>query len=121
MTLKESNSLSLPPSLPLSLSLSLSLFLYILAETSEIISKRRAKVAYNYTAENEDELSLAVGDIVEIVRDEEEGFWYGRVNGKDGLIPYNFEELIEEEEPPPYSSKTVLICTLYFKPTINSM
>ena len=80
-------------------------FSFFIAESSDKTRKRRAKVAFSYTAENEDELSLALGDVVEILGDDEEGWWRGRVNGKEGVFPCNFVEPIpEEEEPPPYTN-----------------
>lgn len=70
--------------------------------------KRRAKVAFSYTADNSDELTLPLGSIVEILGEEEEGWWRGKLNGKEGVFPSNFVELVEEEEssPPPYSNVT---------------
>ena len=36
----------------------------------------RAKVLLNYVAENPDELSITVGEVVEVVsKDKEEGWW----------------------------------------------
>lgn len=44
-----------------------------------------------------------------ILGDDEEGWWRGKVNGKEGVFPCNFVEPIEEEEeePPPYSNMSV--------------
>ena len=68
--------------------------------SSEKARKRRAKVAFSYTAENEDELSLALGDIVEILEDDEDGWWRGRIHEKEGMFPCNFvEPLVDKEEP----------------------
>ncbi|XP_019853346.1 PREDICTED: SH3 domain-containing kinase-binding protein 1-like isoform X2 [Amphimedon queenslandica] len=62
------------------------------------ICKRRAKVAYSYTAENPDELSLPLGSTVEVLGEEEEGWWRGKLDGKEGVFPSNFVQLIEEAE-----------------------
>lgn len=53
---------------------------------------------YSYTAENEDELSLKENEIVIILEKELEdvGWWKGEVNGKVGVFPDNFVELIDE-------------------------
>ena len=84
---------------------SFSFIFLALADTSDTARIRRAKVAFSYTAENDDELSLNLGEIIEIVGDEEEGWWRGKLNGKEGVFPCNFVEPIEEEEePPPYSN-----------------
>lgn len=58
---------------------------------------RRAKVTYSYTADNDDELSLELGQIVEILDEEEEGWWKGRLHGVEGVFPSNFVEPIVEQ------------------------
>ena len=73
--------------------------------------KRRAKVVFNYTAENPDELSLPLGSTVEILGEEEEGWWRGKLDEKEGVFPSNFVQLIKETEerytsPPPYFNIT---------------
>jgi SH3 domain-containing kinase-binding protein 1 len=71
-------------------------------EVTEASRSRRAKVAFSYLAENTDELTLPVGEIVEVIDEEEEGWWRGKLNGKEGVFPSNFVEVIKEEpEPPP--------------------
>ena len=54
---------------------------------------------YSYTAENDDELSLMEGETVIVLEKElEDSGWYkGEVNGKVGVFPDNFVELIKEE------------------------
>ena len=52
-----------------------------------------AKVTFDYEAENDDELSLKEGEIVEVLSQEEEGWWKGSLNGKVGVFPANFVEL----------------------------
>lgn len=59
--------------------------------------KKRAKVVYSYSPENDDELQLEVGDSVEVLKQEEEGWWEGVVNGKVGMFPSNFVEVFEDE------------------------
>lgn len=51
---------------------------------------RRCKVVYSYTQANEDELSLAVGNIIEILGEVEEGWWRGKLGDKIGVFPSNF-------------------------------
>eukprot|EP00118_Oscarella_pearsei_P004244 m.17808 g.17808 ORF g.17808 m.17808 type:complete len:662 (+) comp27557_c0_seq1:42-2027(+) len=61
--------------------------------------KDRHKVLYEYEAQAEDELSLKVGSIVEILRkDVSDGWWEGRLNGKVGVFPYNFLDSNAEPE-----------------------
>ncbi|KAF3702566.1 CD2-associated protein Adapter protein CMS Cas ligand with multiple SH3 domains [Channa argus] len=52
--------------------------------------KRQCKVLFEYQPQNEDELELKLGDIIEITEEVEEGWWSGSVNGKVGLFPSNF-------------------------------
>lgn len=60
---------------------------------------RRCKVIYSYQENKPDELTLAVGDIVEIFEEVEEGWWKGKLNGKTGVFPSNFVEIIESASP----------------------
>jgi len=56
----------------------------------------RAHVVYSYMAENDDELSLTVGDSVVVLDKnlEDSGWWKGEINGKIGVFPDNFVELV---------------------------
>uniref|UniRef100_A0A3P8PCR1 Osteoclast-stimulating factor 1 n=1 Tax=Astatotilapia calliptera TaxID=8154 RepID=A0A3P8PCR1_ASTCA len=58
--------------------------------------KRQCKVLFEYQPQNEDELELKVGNIVEITEEVEEGWWSGTLNGKSGIFPSNF---VKELEP----------------------
>ena len=57
---------------------------------------RRAKVTFSYAADNIDELSLEPGQVVEVLAEEEEGWWRGKLGGKEGVFPSNFVEILEE-------------------------
>ena len=61
---------------------------------------RRAKVSFSYAADNIDELSLEPGQVVEVLAEEEEGWWRGKLDGKEGVFPSNFVEIIEEAAEP---------------------
>ncbi|XP_076078700.1 SH3 domain-containing kinase-binding protein 1-like isoform X9 [Mytilus galloprovincialis] len=60
---------------------------------------KRAKVLYSYEPDNEDELKLDIDDVVEVFKQEEEGWWEGSLHGKVGVFPSNFVQVIEEIEP----------------------
>nr|XP_020644799.1 SH3 domain-containing kinase-binding protein 1 isoform X2 [Pogona vitticeps] len=61
--------------------------------------RRRCQVAFSYMPQNEDELELKVGDIIEVVGEVEEGWWEGVLNGKTGMFPSNFiKELSDPDE-----------------------
>ncbi|XP_055853062.1 SH3 domain-containing kinase-binding protein 1 [Episyrphus balteatus] len=53
-------------------------------------ARQRCKAIYSYTRVNEDELCLAVGDIIDFLTEVEEGWWRGKLNNKVGLFPSNF-------------------------------
>ncbi|XP_054829588.1 SH3 domain-containing kinase-binding protein 1 isoform X2 [Eublepharis macularius] len=58
--------------------------------------RRRCQVAFSYMPQNEDELELKVGDIIEVVGEVEEGWWEGILNGKTGMFPSNFIKELSE-------------------------
>lgn len=60
-----------------------------------------AKVTFDYEPENPDELKLTVGDILIVINKEEEGWWEGDLNGKTGMFPSNFVELLPSAEEVP--------------------
>ncbi|XP_038607189.1 CD2-associated protein isoform X2 [Tachyglossus aculeatus] len=64
---------------------------------------RQCKVLFQYLPQNEDELELKVGDIIDINEEVEEGWWNGTLNSKTGLFPSNFVkelEVIDDGETP---------------------
>jgi len=56
-------------------------------------------IRYSYTSQDEDELSLVEGEIVTILDKELEGsgWWKGELNGKVGVFPGNYVEIIKEQ------------------------
>ncbi|OXB53723.1 hypothetical protein ASZ78_012234 [Callipepla squamata] len=57
--------------------------------------KRQCKVLFEYLPQNEDELELKPGDVIDISEEVEEGWWSGTLNGKSGLFPSNFVKELE--------------------------
>lgn len=57
--------------------------------------KRQCKVLFDYIPQNEDELELKVGDVLEITEEVEEGWWSGTYSGRSGLFPSNFVKEVE--------------------------
>lgn len=51
------------------------------------VAGQRARVLYDYQAEEDNELNLAEGAIVEGVEQVDEGWWTGSLNGESGLFP----------------------------------
>uniref|UniRef100_A0A8D2ZG56 Osteoclast-stimulating factor 1 n=1 Tax=Scophthalmus maximus TaxID=52904 RepID=A0A8D2ZG56_SCOMX len=52
--------------------------------------RRQCKALFDYQPQNEDELELKSGDIIDVTEEVEEGWWNGNLNGKSGLFPSNF-------------------------------
>lgn len=59
------------------------------------LKKRQCKVLFEYIPQNEDEMELKVGDVIDINEEVEEGWWSGTLNGKSGLFPSNFVKELE--------------------------
>uniref|UniRef100_UPI0037E82CB5 CD2-associated protein isoform X2 n=1 Tax=Semicossyphus pulcher TaxID=241346 RepID=UPI0037E82CB5 len=57
--------------------------------------KRQCKALFDYQPQNEDELELKVGEIIDIIEEVEEGWWNGNLNGKSGLFPSNFVKEVD--------------------------
>ncbi|KAL2306945.1 hypothetical protein Nmel_004894, partial [Mimus melanotis] len=57
--------------------------------------KRQCKVLFEYIPQNEDELELKLGDVIDIIDEVEEGWWSGILNGKAGMFPSNFVKELE--------------------------
>ena len=49
---------------------------------------------FKYEAEQQDELSINVGDIIKNVVISDGGWWEGELNGKKGMFPDNFVKVI---------------------------
>ncbi|XP_063078791.1 CD2-associated protein isoform X2 [Engraulis encrasicolus] len=60
--------------------------------------KRLCKALFEYVPQNEDELELKMGDVIEITEEVEEGWWSGVLHGKFGLFPSNFVKEMEEKD-----------------------
>ncbi|KAK5649179.1 hypothetical protein RI129_000208 [Pyrocoelia pectoralis] len=58
---------------------------------------RQCRVVFSYKQENQDELNLSIGDVITILGEEEEGWWRGVLNGKEGVFPSNFVEEIKSK------------------------
>lgn len=61
--------------------------------------QRWCKVNFNYNPEQADELKLQIGEIVEVIKEIEDGWWLGKKNGQLGAFPSNFVELLDSGPP----------------------
>lgn len=60
--------------------------------TPELCSIGKCKALYNFTPEQDDELTLKEGDLLDIYRKEENGWWFGKLSGKTGHFPSTYVE-----------------------------
>ncbi|XP_056097049.1 rho guanine nucleotide exchange factor 7a isoform X1 [Rhinichthys klamathensis goyatoka] len=58
------------------------------------------KARFNFQQTNEDELSFSKGDIINVTRTEEGGWWEGSFNGKTGWFPSNYVREIKGSDKP---------------------
>ena len=60
------------------------------------VAGKKAKVTFEYDSQDQDELTLKVGDIIDIIGEEETGWWRGQLDNKTGVFPSNFVEIITD-------------------------
>lgn len=75
--------------------LSLFLTLYV----SRPLFPVEAVVEFDYEAQQDDELSLTVGDIIVNIRQDDGGWWEGELGGRRGLFPDNFVRVSYHNRP----------------------
>lgn len=59
-----------------------------------------AVVEFDYEAQQDDELSLTVGDIIVNIRRDDGGWWEGELGGRRGFFPDNFVRVSNGTHPP---------------------
>lgn len=52
----------------------------------------QVKALYDYTAQNEREISFAAGDVINIIQADDNDWWYAELHGVNGYIPATFVE-----------------------------
>lgn len=55
---------------------------------------------FDYEAQQDDELSLTVGDIIVNIRRDDGGWWEGELGGRRGLFPDNFVRVSNHSQAP---------------------
>lgn len=71
---------------------------HLCASPSPLVSPAvEAVVEFNYEAQQDDELSLTVGDIIVNIRQDDGGWWEGELGGRRGLFPDNFVRVSDQK------------------------
>mmetsp|Transcript_30547 Transcript_30547/g.97479 ORF Transcript_30547/g.97479 Transcript_30547/m.97479 type:complete len:86 (+) Transcript_30547:3-260(+) len=50
------------------------------------------RAVHRYEQQEDGDLSIEPGDVIEVLQKEESGWWYGRCGGAEGLFPMNYAE-----------------------------
>ncbi|XP_059377441.1 rho guanine nucleotide exchange factor 6-like [Carassius carassius] len=58
------------------------------------------KARFNFKQNNEDELSFSKGELIQVTRQEDGGWWEGTLNGKTGWFPSNYVREVKPCEKP---------------------
>ena len=53
-----------------------------------------ARAKFSYTAQQADELPFEAGDVITITGQSQDGWYWGYANGRKGLLPYNFVDIL---------------------------
>jgi DNA mismatch repair ATPase MutL len=61
------------------------------------ITQRAARVRYNYTAQEPNELTIKAGEIVLVYMMDVSGWYEGELNGKRGLFPGNYVDFCDND------------------------
>lgn len=54
---------------------------------------------YDYTANNEDELSFSKGQLINVMNKDDPDWWQGEINGVTGLFPSNYVKMTTDSDP----------------------
>lgn len=53
-------------------------------------TQSQAQALYEFAASSPEEMSLAVGDLITVIKEDPSGWWTGACNGKTGMFPGNY-------------------------------
>ncbi|KAJ0066592.1 hypothetical protein NL108_015480, partial [Boleophthalmus pectinirostris] len=91
-------------------------------QIKKIKQPRRCEAIYAYAPQNQDELELCVGDVIDIMNEIEDGWWMGIKNGKVGAFPSNFvkEIIVKDTKINEGKSRPKLSDALFTKDVSNN-
>ncbi|EGG25091.1 hypothetical protein DFA_03337 [Cavenderia fasciculata] len=67
---------------------------------------RRVQALYDYTKNSDDEISMAIGDMIDVINDENPEWLGGQLNGQVGFFPRSFVKFLEDTTPAPTNAAT---------------
>uniref|UniRef100_A0A7N9AWG8 Rho guanine nucleotide exchange factor 7 n=1 Tax=Mastacembelus armatus TaxID=205130 RepID=A0A7N9AWG8_9TELE len=79
------------------------------------------KARFNFQQTNEDELTFTKGDIINVTRQEEGGWWEGMLNGKTGWFPSNYVREVKGSGSPPKGFDTSAISKTYYNLVLQNI
>uniref|UniRef100_A0A672SIA8 Rho guanine nucleotide exchange factor 7-like n=1 Tax=Sinocyclocheilus grahami TaxID=75366 RepID=A0A672SIA8_SINGR len=81
------------------------------------------KARFNFQQTNEDELPFSKGDIINVTRLEEGGWWEGSLNGKTGWFPSNYVREVKGsgKSHPPKGFDTTSISKTYYNLVLQNI
>lgn len=50
----------------------------------------KVQALYDYQAQDAEELTIRAGDMIDLLRKEDSGWWVGELSGRKGLFPFNY-------------------------------
>ncbi|XP_051983076.1 rho guanine nucleotide exchange factor 7-like isoform X3 [Xyrauchen texanus] len=90
------------------------------------------KAKFNFQQTNEDELSFSKGDMIQVTRQADGGWWEGTLNGKSGWFPSNYVKEIKGYDKPvspksaslkslPKGFETANVCKTYYNVVVQNI
>ena len=56
---------------------------------------KMVKALFQYAAQRDDELSMEQDDLIKLISKEDDVWWKGELNGKEGVFPSNYVEMVD--------------------------
>ncbi|XP_062383823.1 rho guanine nucleotide exchange factor 7b [Sardina pilchardus] len=88
------------------------------------------KARFTFQQTNEDELSFSKGDLIQVMRQEDGGWWEGSLNGRSGWFPSNYVREVKDKsvspksgtlKSPPKAPETTAINKTYYNVVLQNI